>query len=127
MNWTSEKPKEAGWYWYKTQDEDGESIEIVQAHRSEANRIMYFYFVFDEVAYEENDMDGEWLGPISPDDKAQGRVAGLTLAQEKFADRFKGLTVGHPWIPFSPYILELERLKQADAQAAQDEKGVGEL
>lgn len=81
--WTSTKPTEAGWYWYKVQDEDGEALEIVQAHISEVDGNRYFYFTFDEAVYEEKDMDGEWLGPISPTDRQQGRVAAFKEASRK--------------------------------------------
>ena len=78
---------------------------------------------FDETALDEwvSDMGGEWLGPLSPDDKAQGRVEGLREAVQ----------IGNEQ---SPHHLECalkwarkcEQRANEIEQAAQDEKGVGD-
>ena len=74
--WTRNAPTKEGWYWWRNLLTDnapevwaivdhGDGLEVIGP--------------FDETALDEwvSDMGGEWLGPITPDDRQQGRVAGL--------------------------------------------------
>ena len=67
--WTREKPTAAGWYWYRSiNDEQTESVVWVAP-----NMGVFSAFYHSRVEH----LDGEWLGPISPDSYQQGRVEGL--------------------------------------------------
>ena len=77
--WTSEKPTAAGWYWWRRDQHALPGVAIV------CSDLSGYYMsrtghnsTFDHV----DDVIGEWRGPISPDDNAQGRVAGLLQAAE---------------------------------------------
>jgi hypothetical protein len=77
MNWTREKPKEAGWYWWRRPmfaDTEMSTI-VVDVYEREGQ---LFVDRYDWVRI----TDGEWIGPISPTDRQQGRVAGLREAEE---------------------------------------------
>ena len=71
--WTAGKAvKEAGWYWWRLHPHRMKVVEVVQDYeggplRSYVNG-MWIYL---------EQSGAEWLGPLSPDDKAQGRVEGL--------------------------------------------------
>ena len=81
--WASEKPTEVGWYWYR---EDGQiammTVEVatefnepvVIGYRMRANGSVCSKLV--------KSFTGEWLGPITPTDRAQGRVEGLREAAD---------------------------------------------
>ena len=71
---------------------------------------------FDETALDEwvSDMGGEWLGPITPDSYQQGRVEGLREAHSFALDAGAFYTAA-----------KIGSLIDK-AQAAQDEKGVGD-
>ena len=64
--------KEIGWYWWRLHPHRMKVVEVVQDYeggplRSYVNG-MWIYL---------EQSGAEWLGPLSPDDKAQGRVDGL--------------------------------------------------
>ena len=64
--------KEIGWYWWRLHPRRMKVVEVVQDYeggplRSYVNG-MWIYL---------EQSGAEWLGPLSPDDKAQGRVDGL--------------------------------------------------
>ena len=64
--------KEIGWYWWRLHPHRMKVVEVVQDYeggplRSYVNG-MWIYL---------EQSGAEWLGPLSPDDKAQGRVACL--------------------------------------------------
>ena len=71
--WTAGKDvKEIGWYWWRLHPHRMKVVEVVQDYeggplRSYVNG-MWIYL---------EQSGAEWLGPLSPDDKAQGRVEGL--------------------------------------------------
>ena len=125
--WTREKPTAAGWYWYRSiNDEQTESVVWVAP-----NMGVFSAFYHSRVEH----LDGEWLGPISPDSYRQGRVAGIKQGIEKLREREKfyteqeaisegqmRLTRGLQRNESSGCIHELEKL----AQQAQDEKEVGD-
>ena len=61
-----------GWYWWRLHPHRMKVVEVVQDYeggplRSYVNG-MWIYL---------EQSGAEWLGPLSPDDKAQGRVEGL--------------------------------------------------
>ena len=141
MTWTSEKPTVAGWYWMRApkcgwrdcvlwvdQDDDGFYIDVGDCDTEYVT-----------------DIDAEWLGPISPTDRQQGRVAGLREAED-YAERcvkerqLQLLNLGDQaaldpndrrpgWIRCKAS--EARRIQvwcarqTQQAQQAQDEKGVG--
>ena len=64
-----------GWYWWRLHPHRMKVVEVVQDYeggplRSYVNG-MWIYL---------EQSGAEWLGPLSPDDKAQGRVEGLREA-----------------------------------------------
>ena len=73
--------KEIGWYWWRLHPHRMKVVEVVQDYeggplRSYVNG-MWIYL---------EQSGAEWLGPLSPDDKAQGRVEGLREAAEMVED-----------------------------------------
>lgn len=108
--WTaiSERTGE-GVYWWRR---PGREAEIASVYRERGT--LYLWLPTSEprdeaIVLASAHPDTELLGPISPDDRQQGRVEGLQLAQDTFAKRFFGLRKD---IDCIPYILELERLKK---------------
>ena len=132
MNWTSEKPTAAGWYWIRApkhgwrdcvlwvdQDDDGFYIDVGDCDTEYVT-----------------DIDAEWLGPITPDSYQQGRVAGLREAAGAIC-----MYCNDPrnWAPMSnsgyhvcntpgPNHVRCQAtlIHELLAQQAKDEKGVGE-
>ena len=135
--------KEIGWYWWRLHPHRMKVVEVVQDYeggplRSYVNG-MWIYL---------EQSGAEWLGPLSPDDKAQGRVEGLREA-EKYAlrclkelqDKIRDLESGkcvlagaqtkegvEAWVHAKT--LEASRIAKwitarIIEQQAQDEKGVG--
>ena len=79
--WTREKPTAAGWYWYRSiNDEQTESVVWVAP-----NMGVFSAFYHSRVEH----LDGEWLGPISPDSYQQGRVAALDEVERYMAMRLR--------------------------------------
>ena len=61
MGWTREKPKEAGWYWYR---EDGEFLYAVKVRDD-----LTVIFPGNECEFTMAELgDQEWQGPIRPED-----------------------------------------------------------
>ena len=115
MNWTSEKPTVAGWYWMRApkcgwrdcvvwvdKDEDGFYIDVGDC---DSEYVM--------------DIEAEWLGPITPDSFQQGRVAGLLQAGEAYIKYLMNPEYRKSWKTFDEWCRWM-------AQQAQDEKGVGD-
>ena len=115
--WTRKKPTVAGWYWWRDVDKRGKvrfcvCQEVYMLHGS--------LFAAD-CGYLDK-LSGEWLGPITPTDRQQGRVAAFKEAEQRFDSMFgatdrridsvRDYRVGkfYTWL----------------VQAAQDEKGAGE-
>lgn len=74
--WTREKPKVAGWYWWRFRDgKDPVVMKIGDDHIAKTN-----VFTMGTSVLLIDELPGEWLGPISPDTYHQGRVAGLMEA-----------------------------------------------
>jgi len=70
--WTREKPKVAGWYWWRFRDgKDPVAMKIGDDHIAKTN-----LFTMGTSVLLIDELPGEWLGPISPDTYHQGRVAG---------------------------------------------------
>ena len=75
--WTADKPSSPGWYWWRSLLGDVEVVKIgyigkvavVYGHGSDGLRL-------------EHQGPGEWLGPITPDAYAAGRVAGIKEVQQ---------------------------------------------
>lgn len=60
LRWSTEKPTQPGWYWWRVNYKDGEFIERV-FRVAKYNDLLYVPD-FDNVSK----MEGEWAGPISP-------------------------------------------------------------
>ena len=128
--WTHEAPSKEGWYWMRApkhgwrdcvmwveKDEDGFYIDVGDC---DSEYVM--------------DIEAEWLGPITPDSYQHGRAAGARECVEKVRARAAlwrahgGAKIG---FPYGHLTVEGECDSIADelgkfAQAAQDEKGVGD-
>ena len=82
--WTAGKDvKEIGWYWWRLHPHRMKVVEVVQDYeggplRSYVNG-MWIYL---------EQSGAEWLGPLSPDDKAQGRVAAFKEVEQRFDSMF---------------------------------------
>ena len=114
--WTAE-PKEEGWHWWR-KPSDGLTIPyVVKVQKASSG---WFVLWQHDWNYAEV-LGGEFLGPLSPTDRQQGRVEGLREAVQ----------IGNEQ---SPHHLECalkwarkcEQRANEIEQAAQDEKGVGD-
>ena len=149
--WTREKPIAAGWYWWRSLNGmiGPEIIQIDNTNGPDTDLEVIGPFgetPLDEWIAESEDEPGEWQGPLSPDTYAQGRVAGLREAED-YAERcvkerqLQLLNLGDQaaldpndrrpgWIRCKAS--EARRIQvwcarqTQQAQAAQDEKGVGD-
>lgn len=115
--WTSTKPTEAGWYWFRdlSRPYEDEREPYVVKVRQYAQHLAVGNCRLEGAPYGR----GEWLGPITPTDRQQGKVEGLREAGQiiaKVCEWYEGGTLEN--------ILE-EFYKQIE-QAAQDEKEVEE-
>ena len=127
--WTREKPTVAGFWWWRQHD------RVKHPYIVEVDSEMNVWFHGKEEESRVDYLTGEWLGPLSPDDKAQGRVEGLREAA--------GMVDDDCYIDGGELLPDFEhRCKHnvnqkelagkirfranALAQAAQDEKGVGD-
>ena len=120
--WTAE-PKEEGWHWWR-KPSDGLTIPyVVKVQKASSG---WFVLWQHDWNYAEV-LGGEFLGPLSPTDRQQGRVEGLREYREVVARELQLDHSNHP-TRFKASIIEA--LDKADfevsKQAAQDEKGVGE-
>jgi len=79
--WTRNKPTVAGWYWWR--QEKG-MMEVPR-------EVVYSPFYRGLVTQGERLIagDGEWLGPITPTDRQQGRVAALDEVERYMAMRLR--------------------------------------
>lgn len=127
--WTREKPSKEGVYWFRW-TVNSNSL-IVSVAKDDCDwRVLEMGHQYDGALAGYG--DGEWLGPITPDSFQQGRVAGLREASRKASDAVPLLFGTHP--NFANYIadalMDFSDILNEDAdklaQAAQDEKGVGE-
>ena len=141
--WTAE-PKEEGWHWWR-KPSDGLTIPyVVKVQKASSG---WFVLWQHDWNYAEV-LGGEFLGPLSPTDRQQGRVEGLREA-EKYAlrclkelqDKIRDLESGkcvlagaqtkegvEAWVHAKT--LEASRIAKwitarIIEQQAQDEKGVG--
>ena len=130
--WT--RPKEvnqAGWYWLRRVG----SLAVVEVIAVPGYEPKHWIVEGANLRWSLGNMDGEFLGPITPTDRQQGRVAAFKESIEKLREREKfyseqeaisegqmRLTRGLQRNESSGCIHELEQL----AQAVQDEKGVGD-
>ena len=77
--WTREKPTKEGHYWYRSiNDKQTESVVWVAP-----NMGVFSAFYHSRVEH----LDGEWLGPITPDSFQQGRVASLVAMKDYLETR----------------------------------------
>ena len=123
--WTRKKPTVAGWYWWRGKEESGIALVFpaykpMPWHTSDPSaRVQLFYSAGGMSSTRVNDFGGEWLGPISPTDRQQGRVEGLRDSMDdlrKRMDRDDGDTDNDVWKHLAWCELQIK------AQAAQDEK-----
>ena len=120
-----------GWYWLRRVG----SLAVVEVIAVPGYEPKHWIVEGVNLRWSLGNMDGEFLGPITPDSYQQGRVAGIKQGIEKLREREKfyteqeaisegqmRLTRGLQRNESSCCIHELEKL----AQAAQAEKGVGD-
>ena len=120
-----------GWYWLRRVG----SLAVVEVIAVPGYEPKHWIVEGVNLRWSLGNMDGEFLGPITPDSYQQGRVAGIKQGIEKLREREKFYTEqeaisegqmrlarGLQRNESSCCIHELEQL----AQAAQDEKGVGD-
>lgn len=63
MTWTTNKPKEPGWYWLRWQK--GQPTHIaVEVSCADGSTDLFVVRQFETIPV--NDIDGEWQGPIVP-------------------------------------------------------------
>lgn len=79
--WTSKRPAVAGWYWWRSLNGmiGPEIIQIDNTNGPDTDLEVVGPFgetPLDEWIADSDDEPGEWLGPLSPDDRQQGRVEG---------------------------------------------------
>ena len=87
MNWTSEKPKEAGWSWNRINGVVG--VALITRRDCQLYAQLKFK---DAWLSREGWLDyihGEWLGPITPDSYQQGRVAACKWKYDDIDDRYE--------------------------------------
>lgn len=77
QRWTRSKPTEPGWYWWRRP-----LVAPTLALVFGPPQGLLMYLPEDEtsdaaISVSATYEDTEWLGPLSPDDRQQGRVAGL--------------------------------------------------
>ena len=71
--WGTDKPKVAGWYWYKpSPDPDYAEVLLILGDGSDECPL---FAMQNGVGVTLSRLGGEWLGPITPDAYAAGRVA----------------------------------------------------
>lgn len=125
MTWTRNKPTVAGWYWRRYAGEPA----VVRVIHS-----MYGLVIEGHVGLVQN-MNAHWLGPITPTDRQQGRVAGIQESKNLVSEFIEAwLLAGMVAKLLTPAVHEavgglsrdLRRELQKIEQAAQDEKGVGD-
>ena len=115
--WTAE-PKEEGWHWWR-KPSDGLTIPyVVKVQKASSG---WFVLWQHDWNYAEV-LGGEFLGPISPTDRQQGRVAAFKEVEQRFDSMF-GATDRRI---DSVRDYRVDKFYTWLAQAAQDEKGVGE-
>ena len=117
--WTAEVPKEIGVYWWRSNAADNHPW-IVRVHKGWLGLMLMQTMGGPLVTIGDG---GEWLGPLSPTDRQQGRVAGLRECKHGLdiaLDEGPLKAALYRWIDARAE--RLEREAQA-AQAAQDEKG----
>ena len=127
--WTREKPTAAGWYWNRING----TVGIALIMRRDCQLYAWLRFK-DAWLSREGWLDyihGEWLGPISPTDRQQGRVEGLREAAIICRERGKPhdiewwMTASKKEVSAQTAIDCAELIEQL-AQQAQGEKGVGD-
>ena len=123
--WTAE-PKEEGWHWWR-KPSDGLTIPyVVKVQKASSG---WFVLWQHDWNYAEV-LGGEFLGPLSPTDRQQGRVACLgdvkryVERQIKIGEDF----IGGPDPNIQRRVALDEVIEYCDRQLAQaqDEKGVGD-
>ena len=113
--WTRERPTKNGWYWWRFDASTSATIVriMVCGDGSLAEMSNNGHLLLAA------NFDGEWLGPITPTDRQQGRVEGLRDSMDdlrKRMDRDDGDTDNDVWKHLAWCELQIK------AQAAQDEK-----
>ena len=111
-----------GWYWLRRVG----AMTVVEVIAVPGYEPKYWIVEGVNLRWSLGNMDGEFLGPISPDSYQHGRVEGLREYREVVARELQLDHSNHP-TRFKASIIEA--LDKADfevsKQAAQDEKGWG--
>lgn len=116
--WTSEKPTKNGWYWWRFDASASATIVriMVCGDGSLAEMSNNGHLLLAA------NFGGEWLGPLSPNDYQQGRVAGLGEAVKQLHEGVRLAQSREVADALSGHAYTLDRI----AQQAQEEKGVGD-
>src|SRR5215831_7172331 len=100
MIWTSDKPKQTGWYWYRpTPDAEPHPVKVFDAN------LLYVSPLNDKVTGKENvtvrlaDCSGEWAGPLVPEvvmepDEEKAATERLEARKKIIEDTLKELLGG---------------------------------
>ena len=108
--WTREVPKEIGVYWWRSNAADNHPW-IVRVHRGGLGLMLMQTIGGPLVPIGEG---GEWIGPISPTDRQQGKVEARDKLDELIGEYNGNLDAA--WVEWEKWL----------AQAAQAAKGVGD-
>ena len=127
--WTSNRPKVAGWYWFRVAEIATPKPLYVDYGFVNGKQVWYAEGC---AGYIHDWPHGEWLGPITPDSYQQGRVASCEWTYDEMDDYYETacknaycLADGtlkdndHKYCPYCGGLIQL-------AQQAQDEKGGGD-
>ena len=114
--WTRERPTKNGWYWWRFDASTSATIVriMVCGDGSLAEMSNNGHLLLAA------NFDGEWLGPLSPNDRQQGRVEGLKQAGEAYVKYLMTPQYRKDWKTFDEWCRWMAQ------QATQDEKGVGD-
>ena len=131
--WTRDKPQVAGWYWWRR---PGFDVSMLNVYESPIGLRMWLPGEEEKgesIAVDRSFDDTEFLGPLSPTDRQQGRVGACEWKYDDMGDYYETackhaycLADGtlkdnkHKYCPYCGGLIQL-------AQAAQDEKGVGDV
>ena len=114
--WTREKPTKNGWYWWRFDASMSATIVriMVCGDGSLAEMSHNGHLLLAA------NFGGEFLGPLSPTDRQQGRVAGLRQAGEAYIKYLMNREYRKSWKTFDEWCRWM-------AQQAQEGEGVGDV
>ena len=120
--WTRKLPTKAGFYWYRDRNCGPEPMAVYQPNGPDTDQLAVNEIPLDEFP----DESAEWLGPISPTDRQQGRVAGAQLYRDAIISNLKLDELKQQEYTKTDVILALAHADDCIAQAAQYEQSTKE-